>query len=166
MSLIERLTQDYKDAMRSRDEVKKSALNFILSQIKYKKIELQKELEDSDVIGIIKKEIKVIVETIWFMEKANKIEDIEIEKQKKSILESYLPATFSKEKTKEIINKLVEDLWIKDLKTWRGLLMKEIMANYKPGLPAGRWEIDGQLVNEIINEMLAEKLKLETWKQE
>ena len=47
-----------------------------------KKIEIQKELEDTDIIAIIKKEVKEILETIGFLEKANKSEEVEIEKQK------------------------------------------------------------------------------------
>jgi uncharacterized protein YqeY len=53
------------------------------------------------------------------LEKANKPEDIEIEKQKKIILEAYLPATMSKEQTTELIQKLISDHNITDLKTQR-----------------------------------------------
>lgn len=147
MTLYDRLLQDYKEAMKNKRETKKIVLNLILSKIKNKKIEIQKELEDIDIISILKKEVKEIVEAIWFLEKANKTEDIEIEKQKKLLLEFYLPASMTKEQTTEIIQKLMTDHNITDLKTQRGLLMKELMANYKG-------QIDGSLVNEIINEMV------------
>ena len=55
MSLLEQIQKDYIAAMKARDEVKKSALNYIIAQMKNKKIELQKELEDVDVIKILKK---------------------------------------------------------------------------------------------------------------
>lgn len=67
--------------------------------------------------------------------------------RKKAILESYLPAMLDKEATKKLIESLVSELQIADLKTGRGLLMKELMAKYKS-------ELDGSLVNQIINEML------------
>jgi len=60
MTLLEQISNDYKEAMKARDDVKKSVLNFVLAQIKNKKIELQKDPEDADVIGLIKKEIKMI----------------------------------------------------------------------------------------------------------
>jgi uncharacterized protein YqeY len=66
-----------------------------------------------------------------FLEKANKAEDLAIEQEKKAILEAYLPATFNKEKTKELILEIKEKLAITDLKTQRGMLTKELMANYK-----------------------------------
>ncbi len=148
MSLFERLMNDYKEAMKHKDEVKKTVLNVILAKIKNKKIELQKDLEESDIISLIKKEVKEIIETIWFLEKANKPDEVEIEKQKKALLEFYLPATMTKEQTIDVIKKIITDHNITDLKTQRGMLMKELMANYKG-------EVDGALVNEIINEMIA-----------
>jgi uncharacterized protein YqeY len=150
MTLLEQISMDYKEAMKARDEVKKSVLNFVLAQAKNKKIEIQKDLEDADVISLIKKEIKMIVESIGFIEKsdhADKEGEIAIEIEKKTILESYLPATMNAEQTKALIEKLMKEFNITDLKTQRGLLMKELMANHKS-------EIDGSLVNEVINEML------------
>lgn len=147
MALYDRLLLDYKEAMKSKLEIKKTVLNLVLSKIKNKEIEVQKALEDVDIISILKKEVKEILETIGFLEKANKLEDVEIEKQKKLLLEFYLPATMTKEQTTELIQKLITDHNITDLKTQRGLLMKELMANHKA-------DVDGAMVNEVINEMI------------
>ncbi len=147
MTLLERLMQDYKEAMKERNETKKTVLNLVLAKIKNKKIELQKDLEDADILGILKKEVKEILETIWFLKQANKLDDLAIEEQKKLLLEFYLPATMTKEQTTDLIKKLITDNNITDLRTQRGLLMKELMANYKG-------QVDGSLVNEVINEMI------------
>lgn len=144
MTLITKLTEDRKQAMRDKNELKKTIINYVLAQIKNKKIELQKDPEDADVIQIIKKEVKAINESIWFLEKAEKALELEEEKQKKAILEFYLPQTMSREQTEEIIKKTITELGITDIKTWRWQIMKELMAKYKG-------EIDGSLVNEIIN---------------
>lgn len=147
MSLLERLVSDYKEAMREKNDTKKTVLNLVISKIKNKTIELQKDLEDSEIMIILKKEVKEILETIGFMEKANKLDDITVEQQKKNILEFYLPATLTKEQTIELIKKSISDNNITDLRTQRGSLMKELMANYKG-------QVDGALVNEVINEMI------------
>jgi uncharacterized protein YqeY len=136
MTLLEQLTNDYKEAMKARDDVKKSVLNFVLAQIKNKKIEFQKDLEDVDIIAIVKKEVKAIMETIGFLRQANKLEDVAIEEQKKIVLEAYLPATMNKEQTVDLIKKLMTEHNIADLKTQRGLLMKELMANHKSDIDA------------------------------
>ncbi len=148
MTLYDRLLHDYKEAMKNKFETKKIVLNLILSKIKNKEIEIQKTLEEVDIISILKKEVKEIVEAIWFLEKANKPEEIEIEKQKKLLLEFYLPATMTKEQTTDLIKKLITDHNITDLKTQRGILMKELMANHKA-------DVDSTVVNEVINEMVA-----------
>jgi len=119
MSLLERLTNDYKEAMKEKNETKKIVLNLILAKIKNKKIELQKDLEDVDIIGIIKKEVKEILETMGFLEKANKLEDLAIEQEKKTVLDFYLPATMSKEQTSELIKKLKAEHTLTDLRTQR-----------------------------------------------
>ena len=86
-------------------------------------------------------------ETLLFLEKANKADEIAIETQKKEILESYLPAMLSREQTEALIDETVAKLSITDLKTQRWLLMKELMANHKS-------ELDGAIVNDIINSKL------------
>lgn len=145
--LYEKLTEDYKIAMKEKQETKKSALNFVLAQIKNKKIELQRDPNDDEVIALLKKEVKSLNEALSFLEKADKPTELAEEQEKKAILESYLPAMLDKEATKKLIDSLVSELQIADLKTGRGLLMKELMAKHKS-------ELDGSLVNQIINEML------------
>lgn len=145
--LYEKLTEDYKIAMKEKQETKKSALNFVLAQIKNKKIELQRDPNDDEVIVLLKKEVKSLNEALSFLEKVDKPAELAEEQEKKAILESYLPAMLDKEATKKLIESLVSELEIADLKTGRGLLMKELMAKHKS-------ELDGSLVNQIINEML------------
>jgi len=139
---------DYKQAMISKQEPQKTVLNTIIAKIKNKKIELQKDLEDTEIIQIIKKEIKEIVETIWFLQKANKSQDLQIENKKKSVLETYLPATMSAEQTQALVHSLIQQLDITDLAKQRWILMKELMVQYKS-------QIDWSLVNEIINSMVS-----------
>ena len=147
MTLLEQITEDYKLAMKNHEEVKKTALNYLLAQIKNKKIELRADPTDDDVIAVIKKEIKSLNETLMFLEKANKSEEIIIETQKKEVLESYLPAMLSREQTEVLINETISKLWITDLKTQRWILMKELMAEHKS-------ELDWAVVNDIINSKL------------
>ena len=147
MTLIEKITEDYKQAMKDHEEVKKLALNYLLAQLKNKKIELRTDLTDDDVIAVIKKEIKSINESLLFLEKANKASEIEIEVKKKDILQSYLPVMLSREQTESLIDETVKKLGITDLKTQRGMLMKELMANHKS-------ELDWAVVNDIINSRL------------
>jgi uncharacterized protein YqeY len=62
-------------------------------------------------------------------------------------MQSYLPAMLSREQTEALVDEIIAKLWITDLKTQRGLLMKELMAGHKS-------ELDWAVVNDIINSRL------------
>lgn len=145
--MFEKIQNDYIQAMKNKETLKKSALNYLIAQIKNKKIELQRDPNDEEIISLIKKEVKSLNEAISFLEKANKPEELQEEKEKKLILENYLPATLSEEQTKTLIVATISKLNITDLKTQRGLLMKELMAAHKT-------ELDPALLNSLINTML------------
>jgi gatB/yqey domain protein len=145
--MFEKIQNDYIQAMKNKETLKKSALNYLVAQIKNKKIELQRDPNDEEIISVIKKEVKSLNEAISFLEKANKPEELQEEKEKKLILENYLPATLNEEQTKSLIEAAIRNLNITDLKTQRGLLMKELMAAHKT-------ELDPALLNSLINTML------------
>ena len=145
--MFEKIQNDYIQAMKNKETLKKSALNYLIAQIKNKKIELQRDPNDDEIIAIIKKEVKSLNEAISFLEKANKPEELQEEKEKKLILENYLPATLNEEQTRSLIENAIRNLNITDLKTQRGLLMKELMATHKT-------ELDPALLNSLINTML------------
>ena len=145
--MFEKIQNDYIQAMKNKETLKKSALNYLIAQIKNKKIELQRDPNDEEIVAIIKKEVKSLNEAISFLEKANKPEELQEEKEKKLILEHYLPATLNEEQTKTLIVATISKLNITDLKTQRGLLMKELMATHKT-------ELDPAVLNSLINTML------------
>lgn len=145
--MFKKIQNDYIQAMKDKETLKKSALNYLIAQIKNKKIELQRDPNDEEIISLIKKEVKSLNEAISFLEKANKPEELQEEKEKKLILENYLPATLNEEQTKSLIESAIRNLNITDLKTQRGLLMKELMATHKT-------ELDPALLNSLINTML------------
>ena len=144
--MFKKIQNDYIQAMKNKETLKKSALNYLIAQIKNKKIELQRDPNDEEIIFLIKKEVKSLNEAISFL-KANKPEELEEEKEKKLILENYLPATLNEGQTKSLIETVIRNLNITDLKTQRGLLMKELMAAHKTAL-------DPALLNSLINTML------------
>lgn len=147
MNLQEKLFADYMQAMKDKDVHKKTILNYVVAQIKNKKIEIQKDLEDVDVVKILKKEIKALWEAIWFLEKTDKKDELAEEKAKKVLLEFYLPQTKSKEETKQIILWLIDELGITELAKQRWQIMWAIKSKYGE-------EIEWSVANEVINEML------------
>lgn len=146
MKMIEKIMQDYKIAMKERQENRKIILNYLIAQIKNKKIEVQRELTDDEVLSLIRKEVKSLGETMLFLQKAGKLEDLRAEEEKKEVLESYLPQLLDKEATKSLIQKVISDLELLDIQKQRGQLMKELMGKY-------RGELDPSVINEVLLEM-------------
>lgn len=144
--MIEKIMQDYKIAMKERQENRKIILNYLIAQIKNKKIEVQRDLTDDEVLSLIRKEVKSLGEAMLFLQKAGKLEDLRAEEEKKEVLESYLPQLLDKEKTRNLIQKVISDLGLLDIQKQRGQLMKELMGKY-------RGELDPSVINEVLSEM-------------
>ena len=149
MTLLEQITADYKEAMKAKEEEKKIILNYLLAQIKNKKIETQQDPTDADIMSIIKKEVKAVTETISFLEKAEKNEEKEQELFKKSVLESYLPQMMNEEETENFLETMIQELEITDLKSQRGMIMKKIKEE-------GITTVDGVILNNCINKKLSQ----------
>lgn len=144
MMLFDQIQEQYKQAFRDKDMLKKEILSFVIAAIKNKKIELQKDPEDDDVIAVIKKEIKSRKESIEFLQAAGNTEEVATENQKISVLEAYLPAMMPKEQLTELVQKAIIDAWITDPKKQRWQIIWLIMKDHKA-------TVDGGMLNDIIN---------------
>ena len=144
--MIEQIMQDYKTAMKERQENRKLILNYLISQIKNKKIDLQRDLTDEEVVNLIRKEVKSLQEGMLFLQKAGKGDELKTEEEKRKVLEGYLPQLMTKEQTKNLIQQIVVELGLIDLQKQKGVLMKEIMSKY-------RGSIDPELVNQVLLEL-------------
>lgn len=137
---------EYKTAMREKNVIKKEILNYVIAQIKNKKIELQREPDDKDIIQVLKKEIKNRQESISYLEKTWNDEEITIENAKIAVLQEFLPPMLSEDDLKEIVTKKVNELNISDKQKERGKLIWAIMKEY--------WEnVDWSLLNKVINDL-------------
>ena len=142
--LQDKITADYKEWFKARDDLKKSALSYMIAQIKNKQIEAQRELQDDEIIALLKKEIKSRQETIDFLQKANKLDDVKTEEWVIALLSVYLPTMMPVEQLTELVKKVIADQWITDFGRGRGEIVKAIMAEYKS-------VVDGRMLQEVID---------------
>ena len=84
--LLEKLKTDVITAMKAKDETRVSTLRFLLSALNNKQIELQKELTEEDVIGVIAKQVKERKESIEAFTTANRQDLVDKEKHELEIL--------------------------------------------------------------------------------
>jgi len=148
--LLEKLNEDYKEAVRNKDEIKRNTINLLLSALKYRQIELRasgKELTDEEIIGVISKEIKKRKEAIELYEKGNRQDLAEKEKMELEILESYMPKQLSEEELLKIIDETIKSVGASSPSDV-GKVMKELM-------PKVKGKADGSLVKSLVEKRLA-----------
>lgn len=110
MSLEQKLYDDYKQAFKEKDDVKKGILNYVVAQLKNKRIELQKDLSDDDVISVIKKEIKSRNESLGYLEQASKNDEIALEKSNIAVLQEYVPQMLSEDQLRALVQETISQL--------------------------------------------------------
>ncbi|MCM8780458.1 MAG: GatB/YqeY domain-containing protein [Candidatus Omnitrophica bacterium] len=146
--LEEKILADYKQAMKDRDTLKSSVLSFLRAEMMNLAIEKKKNsLNDSEVVAVIKKQIKQRQDSIESFKKGNRQDLVDKETKELEILNSYLPAQLSLEEINRIIEEVVIALGAKGLADM-GRVMKEVMA--KAGVSA-----DGKIVSELVKQRLS-----------
>ncbi|TDT51100.1 GatB/YqeY domain-containing protein [Fonticella tunisiensis] len=146
MSLKERLQEDWKSAMKSRDSFRATVLNMAKAAIlKAEKVDGSK-LDDEAVIDILSKEIKQRREAIVEFEKGNRQDLIDQTNKEIEILLEYLPQQLTEEEIAEIVRNAVIEVGASDIKDM-GKVMTAVMPKVK-----GR--ADGKLVSQIVKEAL------------
>ncbi len=141
--LQNQLQNDMKQAMISKRAIARDILRFVLSQIKNKEIDTQKQLTDDQIIKIIQKEVKQINETMDSL-RASNTDWLDDEQEKIDILSAYLPEMLSEDELQKIVIEKVAALALDDPKKNRGPLIGSIMHDYGSS-------VDGNLLNNIIN---------------
>ncbi|MFK7852179.1 MAG: GatB/YqeY domain-containing protein [Akkermansiaceae bacterium] len=110
--LAEQITSDIKTAMRAKDTVSLTALRALKTALTNAAIEkggLGTELEDSEAMAAVRKQIKQRQDSIEQFEKASRPELAEKEKSEIEVLSKYLPAALSNEDIEKIANQAIEE---------------------------------------------------------
>jgi len=119
MTLEEKIMADFKDAMKTKDQMRTQTISFLRSQMKYCAIEKRTEkLDDADVIGVIKKLIKQRQESIAQFEKGGRQDLVDKEKKELEILKGYLPQEMSAQELEKIVRAVMAETRLHRLRTW------------------------------------------------
>ncbi len=148
MNLKEKIDQELKEAMRSKDERKLSALRMLKTAIRRAEVDKMRELTEEEIIAVIADEAKKRREAIEEFTRGGR-EDLALqEKEELAVLETYLPKPLSREEIEELARQAIKEVGATDPRQL-GQVMKILMPKVK-----GR--ADGTLVNQIVRELLAE----------
>lgn len=147
-SLKERLNDDLKQAMRSGDTSKRSTLRLLLAAVHNAEIAKQKELEDSDILGIIAKEIRQRKESIEAFKSGNREDLVAKEESELVTLAVYLPPQMSREEIIQAARKVIQEVGASGPGD-KGKVMPKLISQLK-----GR--ADGQEINAVVTELLSQ----------
>ena len=145
-SLMDKITEDLKKAMKAREGERVATLRMVIAALKNEKIALRRDLTDDDVVRVLKKGIKSRKEAIDLYRQGERNDLAEKEEREIKILEEYLPEQMTPEEIEKAAAELIKELGIETQKQL-GLFMKEFMNRYK-----GR--VDGKLVQQAAKKLL------------
>lgn len=147
MSTKDQLRSDLEEAMREGDQDKRNTLRLLLAAVKQTEVDEQKTLDDAAVLVVLNKQAKQRRESIADYEKAGRSDLAEQEEMELNIIETYLPQQMSKEQIEEIATKVIANVGAQGPKD-----MGKVMGQLMPQL---KGKADGRLVNEVVQELLA-----------
>lgn len=146
MSLVEKINDDMKQAMKSQDKETLSVVRMVKSAIQLAKIELKHDLSDEEVIDVVAKQIKMRKDSVLEFSKASRTDLVEQYNREIEILNNYMPEQLSLEEVTNIINEVFEAVKPTSPKQM-GLVMKEVTPKVKGKFDMGE-------VSKIIREKL------------
>lgn len=143
--MLQKLRDDLKQAMKNKDVIAKSVIQGIISAADEARIKLKHDLNDAEIIDVVRKENKMYTEALTGAESANREDLISEAKAKIAVTEKYLPAQASEKELMILAHAAIIDKKI-DI-TNKGMMMKELM-------PILKEVTDGKTASEIINSLI------------
>ena len=147
MSLHDRLSEDLKSAMKSRDQLRMDVIRMIKAAVQYKEVELKQDLDDAGMSRIMTTLIKQRKEAAEQFEKGNRQDLATKERLEITIIEGYLPAPLSSGEVDHIVKTVVKESGASSLKDM-GQVMKAVMAKL------ASQSVDGKLVSDLVKAAL------------
>jgi uncharacterized protein YqeY len=148
MSLEDKISQDYVQAMKARDPFTSGVLSFLRAQIKNVKVDKRLEtVPDEDVISVIKKQAKQRQDSITQFKAGGRVDLAEKEEKELAVLKSYLPPEMSADKLTAIIEEAIKASGASSIKDM-GRVMKDVLSRV-----AG--QADNQTVGVLVKERLS-----------
>ena len=149
MGLKEQLIEDYKSAMKAHDDVSKKTISMARAAIKQYEIDNREELDDSGVIAVLQKQVKLRKDALADFAEANRTDLVDSYNNEIAVLEKYLPEQMSENEIREVVEKTAEELNVER----SGKSMGKLMG---PGMKKLKGRADGNAVRKVVTEFLSE----------
>lgn len=149
MSVLERIDDDLKKALKARNELKVTLLRGLKSDIKYRQIDKGAELSDDEIIEVLSSAAKKHRDSIEQFTAGNRQDLVDKESAELEIIKEYLPQPLSEEKLRTMVAEAVEKSGAES-PAQIGLVMKELM-------PQVKGKADGKVVKDLVVKLLSNR---------
>ena len=123
--MYEKINEDLKNAMKSKDTFKLSVLRMLKSALQLEQISKKHELDDNEIASVLKKQVKVRKDSLEEYKKYNKEDEVEKLEKEISVLSVYLPEELSEEEIEKIVLSAISEIKPTSMKDM-GLVMKKV----------------------------------------
>lgn len=145
MTIIEKINEGIKEAMRNRDQIRLSTLRMLKSKILA--VDARAGLPDAEVIKLFKTYFGNLQEALEQAQNLNRSDIAEPLKIELAIIQEFLPKALSPEETKKIVMQAIHESGAKTKKDL-GLVMKTVRQLNS--------SVDGKLAKELAEKLLAD----------
>jgi uncharacterized protein YqeY len=147
VSLIGRIEDELKTAMRERETARRDALRLILASLREAEKELQRPLHDQEELQVLQRNRKRHLEAAEAYRAGGNEERASAEEAELAVLEEFMPEPLSEEELEAIIDDAIAENGATSMRD-----LGRVMADVMPQV-AGR--ADGGLVSQLVREKLA-----------
>jgi uncharacterized protein len=147
VTLIGRIEDEVKDAMRARDSDRRDALRLILSSLQGAEKELQRPLSEQEELQVLQRERKKRIEAAEAFRAGGRDEQAESEERELAVLQEFMPEPLSEDDLEEIIDNVIAEVGATSMGD-----LGRVMADVMPQV-SGR--ADGSMVSQLVREKLA-----------
>jgi uncharacterized protein YqeY len=150
-SLLDRLNDDLKQAMRDKDKVRLRTLRSVRAALQNKEIDQRTDgaegtLSEQEQLAVLRKQVSQREDSIEQYREAGRDDLVQKEQEEIDVLEEYMPDPLSEDELEEILQDIIEEVGAESMAD-----MGPVMGRAMDQL---RGRVDGTRVQEKVKELL------------
>ncbi|MDF9760519.1 GatB/YqeY domain-containing protein [Peribacillus simplex] len=147
MSLLERLNNDMKQAMKNKEKDKLSVIRMLKASIQNEALKQRQDLTDDEELTVLSRELKQRKDSLQEFENAGRSDLVDKVRTELVYVEAYMPEQLSEEEISKIVKQTIEEVNATS-KADMGRVMGALM-------PKVKGKADGSLVNKLVQQHLS-----------
>ena len=139
MTLKKKLDDDFKEAMKNRQTVRKETISFVRAAIKQYEVDNREEIDDAGIASIIAKQVKMRKDALADFESAGRTDLLDAYNAEIEVLMDYMPEQLTEEKIDGIVGQTASEIGVEkgSGKASMGKLMGAVMPKVKGSADGG-----------------------------